>query len=363
MRQRVVVMMPFGGRSREDTRRAILDFLRIKYVLSNPEVRGPDVTFDVTVMSLQAGNIQVRGVEEVLHADATICMLTEENVNVAFELAVRCLRDVPILVVKGDPDRLVPVYLRDYAYIRYEAPPAVEAQMTQLATGEFPILDWESEIPDSLRQAIDAHDSTMIENMRVALKQRARDQGARPFIKDLMVSYAAEEAVSDLVRKGLYQRWTTYAPSSTVEIRWKAQSASGEYKLDDMEGEPRVIDYNDDFSGLYNFEHGFSQHVLTQAALIQKLQSFVDPDNFRAFIEDQRTLTEQIVLRGGYARTEVALHINENHPRPGFRNRSFMPCLVGKHVAAVDLSAPHSVYLIVMYADVTEVEQLARARS
>lgn len=354
---KVVVMMPFGGETRETKRRAILEYLRLKYILSKKTAGLPNgCDYDVRVVSLQSGNIQVEAVQEVLRADLSVCLLSEENVNVAFELAVRCLRDVPILIVKSNAERLVPVYLKQYASINYDTPGEVQRQMEVLAAGEFPFLDWDGEIPPGLAEAIDAHDRALIESLKTALHQSARERAQRSPIKNLMLSYAAEEAVADLVKKGLYQRWETYSPCSTVEIRWKTQSEQGRYKADDVEAGPSVIDYNTAFSELYNFTepraHGNGK--LTLASLLDRLQPFVEPESFAAFEEDQKHLTDEIVFKGGYAQTRAALRITEDHPRPGMRNRLFLPCLVAKDTVAVDRQAPHSVYLIIQYTDITE---------
>ena len=353
--ERVVVMMPFGGDSTEAQRRAILDYLRIKYILNKPEVRSSqDIEYAVTAVNLQAGNIQAWAIKELLKADLTVFLMTEENVNVAFELAVRCLRDVPILIVKGDERKLVPIYLVDQAHIKYDAPSMVEEQISSTSKSSLPSLNWESDIPEGLAQAIDAQDHTMIGNIRDALHQRARQRDQRSPITEMMLSWAADQAVVDLVKTGLYERWTTYSPCSTVQIRWKARSVATEYRPEDVDGDPVVIDHNRDFCALYNFDNALEASQLTLSSLLRKVEAYVDPADFKAFVDDQQRLTEEIVFKGGYAQTKFALHINQDHPRPEMRGRSFMPCLVGKDRVALDLSAPHSVYLIVVYADVTD---------
>ena len=358
--ERIVVMMPFGGESRESERRAILHFMRLRHLLGHPEVRAATgVTYDVHAVSLQAGNIQVQAVEQMLQADVAICLLTEENVNVAFELAVRSLRDVPVLIVRAESTRLIPIYLAQQAYITDDVPAEVQQYIDVMAQQNFPTLDWQDEVDAGLRQGIDAHDSDLRQNLESALVQRSRNRSERSEIKTLMLRYAAEEVVSDLVKRGLYERWTTYFPSSTVEIRFKQALDGGGYCAEDMDGPARVIDFNAPFARLYDFDERLRDD-LTIGVLLGRLEPFLEPENFPEFIDDQTHLTERIVNRGGFAVAHVPLRLTDRHPDSGMRGRVFHPCLVGKHVAAVDPSKPHSVYLIVQYVDITQVEGVAR---
>jgi hypothetical protein len=334
--------------------------MRLRYLLGKPEVRDETgVTYDVRAISLQAGNIQAQAVEEVLQADVTICLLTEENVNVAFELAVRCLRDVPILIVHADSARLIPVYLAQHAYVTDDMPAEVREMIDDVARRRFPTLDWHDDLSPGLRECIDSSDQALQQNLQSALVQRTRNRSERADIKDLMLRYAAEEVVVDLVKRGLYERWTTYSPCSTVEIRFKQAVEGGGYRAEDMDGIPRVIDFNAPFARLFNFDDRLRDN-LTLGVLLERIVPHLEDGNFDAFVQDQNRLTEQIVHNGGFGVTRVPLRLSEHHPDGGMRGRVFHPCLVGKHVAAVDPTKPHSVYLIVQFVDISDVAEVAQ---
>ncbi len=132
-RKRVLVLMPFGGETRPggaeeaadeqreavrvEQRRAVLEFLRLRYLLGKLSAAGP-YAFDAEVAYTLARDISANALAKVGGADVVIAVLHHRNLNVMYEVAVRhLLRDEMILIVKGQPNEELPVYLRDKAYI------------------------------------------------------------------------------------------------------------------------------------------------------------------------------------------------------------------------------------------------------
>jgi len=94
----VAVMMPFGGTDPQRQRRCILNFLRIKYLIENvievqllPGEPESKINYKVKHARTEVGSIPDEALRTLLNADILIGLITEVNVNVIYELAVRNL--------------------------------------------------------------------------------------------------------------------------------------------------------------------------------------------------------------------------------------------------------------------------------
>ncbi len=363
--ERIVVMMPFGSnRELRIVRRSMLEYLRIKHIIQRSESPSDrNLTLSIKVVNIQNGNIPSEAISEILQADTTICLLTEHNLNVVFELAIRCLRDVPILIVEEELRHQLPIYLAGQAIIRYEIPEKVLQTIDRLAEETDQELNWETAVPSELAQSVDLHDRELLSKLRQARHDHDRLRGRRSPIREQMLRYSTDEAIASVVKRGLYKRWETYYPCSTVEVQWKSRSDVSRYSENDINGAARVIDFNNRFSDLYDFEANVcDQSSLTLGFLLDRIRPYLEDP--AAFEKDQDRLTRRIVFEQGYAQTRVAMRISEDHPIEAMRGRSFLPCLVGKdlHLHALNPALPHRIYLIILYADVTSLTGRRRYR-
>ena len=91
----------FGSGQPQSERQAILDVMRIKYLVENkidvlPQGRpaGRRISYDVNVFRARTGYIPEDGLTHIDTADVLLALITEQNVNVIYELAIRnLLRD------------------------------------------------------------------------------------------------------------------------------------------------------------------------------------------------------------------------------------------------------------------------------
>jgi len=361
-------MMPFGGHDRTLQRSCMLNFLRLKYIVEK-EVKSiidqkgenQEIGYEVTGFYATVGGISDPAVRMIRNADILIGLITETNVNVIYELAVRSLLvDVPILIVKGDPDEMLPLYLKGLSSIDYikHTPKQILDQIEQLAQSEFPDpLSLETPIPDSLKGTTDKYDKSLQEELGRALSQMEGPpmEGPRgPLFKDLL-----DEVARNYNPPGILQIWQTYYPTSIVKMYWKQRSrkANG-YTTDDMDGQPVVCAHNDDFLKLYDFGGDVTKDSLTMEVLINQLKDsqIVDEADLAEFLVDQSKLTEKIILRNAFSHAKVPLRINGNHPNDEYINKAYLPCLIGKRIVG-DPSKPHCMYLLVCYVEVQQFDR------
>jgi hypothetical protein len=175
----VAVMMPFGGGDPNAERRQALEFQRVKYLIEErlgyqPEwLRGVKVQYRVQVFKAIAGEISEGAIDLITGADVLIGLITAANVNVIFEIGLRTLfRDAPILIIKGDPNVLLPLYLRGSAYIDYSdvTPRPITQTIDAIANDPvtFPVVSFEGEIPERLLKSIDRDDQTLLDRLHTA---------------------------------------------------------------------------------------------------------------------------------------------------------------------------------------------------
>jgi hypothetical protein len=362
--KKVAVMMSFGSDDRSDharercRRRATLDFMRIKYLIEEKvsvKARGgqDDVVHVVKAYNLNVGDVAPKVITAIAEADVVIGLLTERNVNVVFELAVRnLLKDEMLLLVKGDPDDLVPIYLQGWARIRYEQVDSrdVIEQMEALAAASEPRIDLYSSIPEPLVDVIHQRQDRLAVELERALQdiELANFQRRPDHILDL---------AKYLDPGRMLAAWTTYYPYSVVRIRWKRRSSRNGYSLEDMDGPAVVYGANDEFMGLYNRAGNLpapdGPGALTGADLLLGLAADDIIDNLEDFTRDNNRVTEKIVFGDGFAWSRVPLRLNQNHPIAQYRKTAYLPSMAGKRIIG-DPERPHAAYYLVIY---TPVEQ------
>ncbi len=338
--KQVAIMMPFGSGERTQVRRATLEFLRIKYLIESlVQVKGrggSQLRYSVTAYNLNVGDIPGTVIKAIAEADVLVGVLTEKNVNVAYELAVRnLLKDEMLLLVKGKTEDVVPFYLRTFANIQLDHfdGQQVSAQIELLAGADAPELNQRSAIPDELAKAIRDHDAKLRGELERSLDQLEREAPKRPdYILDL-ARYLDPGRMLNV--------WTTYYPYSVVRIRWLQKSTRRAYEPTDMDGPAVVYSANSEFFRLYNIAGTLpppdGSQPLTGAELLAGLKDdkIVEDEDLVRFNKDNERVTRQIIFRDGFAWSAEPLRLNHTHPLPEYRDTSWLPTMSASGRSAI----------------------------
>jgi hypothetical protein len=362
--RKVAVMMSFGGDDRsekakeQNRRRATLDFMRIKYLVENRvsvKARGShdDIVYVVMAYNLNVGDVAPKVITAIAEADVVVGLLTERNVNVVFELAVRnLLKDEMLLLVKGDPDDLVPIYLQGWARIRYDQVDVrdVIEQIEALAVAPLPHLDLYRPIPQGLVDVMEKREDRLAVELERALQdiELANFQRRPDYILDL---------AKYLDPGRMLAAWTTYYPYSVVRIRWKRRGSRTGYSPEDMDGPAVVYSANDEFMGLYNRAGKVpapdGPDGLTAADLVMGLARDDIVENLEEFTRDNDRVSAKIVFGDGFAWSRVPLRLNQNHPIAQYRKSAYLPTMAGKRIIGAP-ERPHAAYYLVIYIPVEQ---------
>ena len=361
--RQVVVVTGFGGEDPKRGRRAILDVMRVKYLVEHmievkPQGRSPNrrLHYKVDVFRAPTGAIPDDALSAIDNADVLIALITEQNVNVIFEIAVRnLLHDEFLILLGGESENVLPIYLQSLAHIDYkplnteQEEKIIQDQIENTAVAPRPTLLWTSldTIPDDLVEVIKAHDARLLSELQHALQNLEDGPPRRPaFLRNL---------VKDLDPGRLLSSWITYNPYSMLRIRWRHRLRQDEYTEEDMVEEPIVYSGNQEYLRIFNRMDDFSDpdgnEPLTFARLMQNIKNFVEEHDLKEFLEDQTVATKEIIYRDGFARVKVPLRFNHEHPfHP---NKSFLPQLVAKRIVG-DVRAPHSMFILVSFVEISE---------
>lgn len=359
--KKVIVLMSFGGsgegeseRERAETLRQyyILQFKRLKYHIENitlhPNEPRAMVKFEVSVFETFGGEIPRRALQAIKDSDIVLGYISERNVNVIYELAVRNLLRDELVVVKEGPKSLIPIYLQTYGYVVSDPESDVNAKIRATAAGPgyqgYAAFE-DGELPRDLRDYIDRNDADQFKQLKAAMTTMVDNPPRRPeFVKQIMDEYDPTLMITNSI---------VYYPMSMVMIKFGPKAdPRADYTTDDILGDDvYVCDWNGRFEHIYGLEPDPSETTLWPGKmLVGKIQRYMDPDDFEAFQEDQRLLAERIILGKSFGVANVPLRFNDSHPLlPG---HAFLPCVILKRrVGMVD--RPHFLYFLVVYFDVT----------
>ncbi len=355
IKRNIMVIMPFGSGDRVTERERILDLMWIKYVIEKsinvtPEgglPDGPAIKYEVAVFREPAGQITEDAVDTLAQADVVVALLAERNINVIYELAIRnLLRDEPILILQGKPDDVLPVYLKDMAYIPYKNHKSANVikQIKDTAKAGFPELDWNrpGDIPPGLQQAIDASDHFKTELQKSL--QKFEDNPQRP-------PHFLRKHVVDLDSGRVLHSWSTYTPFSVVRIKWQRKRWPFEYDPADMIGKPVVYAANPDYLKMFNLEVGSfpdpdGENPVIVEDMIERLRIYIEPEHYKSFVEDQADLTKRIIFNDGIGGATVPMQFNDKHQ--AYANEVYLPTLLGKRGVGSPQSR-HVVFLAIAF--------------
>jgi len=211
----------------------------------------------------------------------------------------------------------------------------VVEEIARIADKDFPALvDFQGNIPPSLKEVIDARDDGLVNNLQLALQE----------IENEFVVYEPDPVQK--LRGILSESIDRFYPFSVVEV---AFSRDGEFA--DPDAPARVVDFDEDFCRLYGYpgrRAAMGDSPLTLDRLLKRMAEYSDGDDWNAFLQDQNRLTDNVVKKGNFARATVPLKINNSHPDDGFKGKSYLPCMAAVVVDG-DQAGPHKMYLLVAY--------------
>lgn len=366
----VVVIMPFGGADKTAQRRSLLDFLRIKHVVSKlVDVRlstqqgdvQVKLDYDVQRVEFAAGAISRDVKKAILSADVVIAVVTDyqskqnnSTANVIYELAFRFeMKGRCIILLRGDARALLPSYVENQIYGNFDDNLS-EAYVDLLAhfveKGELS-LDPREEVPRKVAAAIGKYDTALKVFLQNALHDIESGIGDRPGSIDIVPALDIGHNLWD---------WTTFYPYNVVRVSWKRRSHPDHYEPADLDGEPVVYAANEDYLKMFDFQVDPKsvgpQMKLTGRALLERLSEMkcCPPADLERFMQDQGELTTKIVFGLKSGRAKAPLVFNDDHPHAEFRGRCYLPSLVAMCTpGAAELlrEHPHYSYFIVVFIE------------
>ena len=352
-RRKVVIVMPFGGNETAEKRAAILNFQRLRYLIEERVKVRPAPTgvaadnelvqYDVEVCRTAVDEISKQVLARILDADVLLALIVGSNLNVIYEVAYRRPPERNLILVVDSPENL-PLYLKGIAYHTWNQD-AIVKRISAIANApdELPALpDFKEEIPSDLEQAIDRYDVVLQSNLEQSLQEIE--------LKDFREELPGKSVLH--LRGIVSNEIATFYPSSIVEVKFAKR---GEFLNPRA---PAVIrHFDDEFAKLYGFlNKGMAEAEcpLALAPLLDRLEKFSEPGDWAEFMKEQVELTDTVVRQYGFAIAKVPLRINGRHPRGEFRNHTFLPAVVAQVIDG-KREGLHTMYLLVMYIDVTDL--------
>ena len=161
------------------------------------------------------------------------------------------------------------------------------------------------------------------------------------------------------LRGMLSESITRFYPFSVVKFRF---SKRGE--LADPKAPAEVVNFDEEFSRLYGYggrQAAAGDKPLTLDRLLNRIEKFSDPDDWKKFLEEQMKLSETVIKDYGFARATVPIRFNSTHRDDRFKCKSFLPCMAAQVIdgvgtelrgGVVNLDEPHQMYLLIEYIEV-----------
>jgi len=359
----VVVIMPFGGGDENAQRRSVIDFFRVKHIITElVEVKLGSVfmpadiklDYEVARAEIAAGDVLRNARKQILSADIVVAILTELNRNVIYELAFRFeLKGKCIILIRGNPDELLPIYVKGQGYDDLDADLSSEYRddLDHFIKHHSLPLHFNGPIPKELAQSITDNDKHLRLFLQDALEQLESNLCGLPGCIDLVPGLDIGHNLRE---------WETFYPYNVVRVGWSKRSKKYGYLESDMIEKPIVYAANRAY--LQMFDLGMDpQSVgpdsnMTIETLMERLieMECCEPKHLQNLMADQGHLFRKVVLELGSARATAPLVFNANHPHADFRERAFLPTLVGLCAPGSPemlRSHPHYSYFIVVFVE------------
>lgn len=361
----IVVIMPFGSGNEVTENRAILDLMRIKYLIENMiniKPRGSKnsepIKYTVRPFRTMSGVIACSAAKAIAEADIVVALITEFNANVIYELAIRNLLKEEVVIICGDEvdkkKENLPIYTREFATISYrhhEDRDIINAikSLSEMTGIE---LDWDKidqeNIPPALKTCIDKNDTRLYRDLQNAMQNLENGKASRPeFLQELS---------KDLDPGKMLSNWTSYCPFSILRILWKRKSGTTGYVLDDMTGEPVVVSANNKYQALFALNmqpfppDPNDRQALTAGRLLNNVKPYIKEEHFEKFVQDQNRTNELIIYNDSIGTAKVPIQFTNDHPEEAFKGKVILPNLIAKRVVG-EPHRPHVMYLLVTFIE------------
>lgn len=358
IRKNIIIIMPFGGSRPDSERRYRLEYKRLKYLIEN-HIRVPSnqlnemVRYDVNVGMARVNEITKHAFDLIADADVVLALLTEKNVNVIYELAIRNLiRPAFLLIVKGDPEDVLPIYMRNMPFTQYEVDDDLDSQtirnaIDRLASNKDHTITWHgSDIPAELAEVVDRNDIRLIADIQEKLTK----------IEESPLNWPdhLQQLAGDNHPGRLFDNWSSYNPACVIRVMWRRKSDPLRYDPEDIIGEPVVYSINHDFATLFDFKYeAFPEpdgpEALTVGRLLKRLDDYIDTEHMKIFVDDQIRVANVLIFDDRDGRAKIPLQFNNRHPK--LANQVYLPCVVGKRTIGRSEKNPHATYLHIVYIE------------
>jgi hypothetical protein len=293
------------------------------------------VVYAVEVARTAMDDISHIALRQIETADILIALFVESNPTVSYEVG---RRQAPRpLVIVADGQENIPLYLRGRGRQSW-GQPDVLARIEVIANDRLRELpDFTAGIPDDLKKVIDECDGELQKGLEEALREIESRFEPGPI-----------EAVQHL-RGIVSDETSSFFPSSIVEVAF-----ANERVFADPDSPAIVRDYDDGFCRLYGFvdkKAAEASGKLTLTKLLERLQKYLDPQDWDEFLNEQKELTERVVANYGFARAKVPLRINKQHPREEYHGSCYLPSMIAQVIDG-RVDGPHKMYLLVVYIEI-----------
>ena len=361
IKRKVVVVTGFGGDEEVSQRRSILDVMRVKYIVERkcpvtPQAGSKEfrLRYEVDVFRAPTGAIADDALAAIDSAHILIALITEQNVNVIYEIAVRnLLHDEYLILLNAEHEKSLPIYLRNMAHIKYtpsrigDKEKELNKVMNSIADLSEPFLSWAhlDQIPGQLADAIDQQDQRLVSALNQALQSLEDGPPQRPsFLRNL---------VKDLDPGRMLQSWTPFSPYSVLRIRWKGRSGPQQTYLEaDMVEPPVVYSASADYLTIFALPGGLDDpdgpDAITIGRLVAQVKRYMRAEDLEQFKIDQERATQLVVFENRFAAAEVPLKFTGQHPFHA--GKAFLPHLVARRVVG-DTASPHAMFILVTFIE------------
>jgi hypothetical protein len=354
--------MPWGGDNPKERRRSILNFKRLEYLVRNKctvksagAVDASDsVVYGVEIVRARRDFIPDQVLKRIETADIVIALLAGLNTNVIYEVAFRQALDRvafgraldrTIILLSDSPESL-PVYLKSVVYHNWSQDQIMQwiDMIADDPKGEPDLPDFAVGIPNPFKDIVDRYDTGLAKDLQDTLQEIEESFEHEPI-----------QAVSYL-RGIVSDKTASFYPSSIVQLSF---SRRGEF-IDPL-APGKVLEFDEKFLQLYGYiSRSDVELPLTLGKLLGRIynpekpaECLSDTEEWTQFSEEQKLLTEQVIKNYGFARARVPIKFNEKHPYEGFRNKSYLPCLISRVIDG-KRDGLHDMYLLIVYIELPD---------
>jgi hypothetical protein len=352
----VLIIAPFGGGNPEDEKRAILEIMRLKYLIEDcirvPKNERFSLHYAVDIHRTTVGTIAAAGIKKIAKADILVALMTKVNANVVFELAVRNMLKPGTVLIVDDRDAL-PVYVKDFAYIPFgiNRHNRIQTLIEVLVAKDDYEISWErlgvENMDPDLKKEIDRSDGKMRDALQESFRTIEFETPALPqFVQEL---------VQDLDPGRVLTSWNNYVKYAVIRIRWNRKEEDQPYNTADMEGLPVITSA----SGLQEIINQTGpipspdgKSALTLDRMLAYMGRYMTDEDKAEFLADQKRLYEEVILGGGFGQAKVPIKFrSQGRPHPLLAGKAFLPALLATRTVG-EPSHPHSIYMTVTYNEV-----------